>query len=115
MPKNTAAFRKAKEEYEKYLFSMGVHPSQLKKKRKTFKGIVSRPNTYTSDGIKTSDTILPGCYVRGIMANLDKELPHVRRAILEKASQCTVLYNKGAYGLPTKTDGNILGSRSRRL
>lgn len=114
MPKNTAAFRKAKKEYENFLFSLGVHPIQLKKKRKTFKGIVSKPSPYTSNDIKTSDVILPGGYVRGIMANLDKELPHVRRAILEKASQCTVLYNKGAYGLPTKTDGNILGSRSRR-
>jgi len=109
---NTSAHRKAKEEHEAYLRSMGVHPEQLKGKK--HRGVVSVPK-YVSDGIKTSDTIVPGGQVKGIMANLHNEPEHIKRAILEKASRCTTLYNKGAYGLPVESDGNILGSMSRRM
>ena len=112
--KQTAALKKSKAEHEAFLRSMGVHPEQLKNKKPS-RSISNKPSRYTGDGIVTSDTIMPGGQAKGIMANLHREAPHVQRAILEKASQCTTLYNKGAHGLPVKSDGNILGSRSRRL
>lgn len=112
--KQTAALKKAKAEHETFLRSMGVHPEQLKGK-KSSRSISNKPTRYTGDGITTSDTIMPGGQAKGVMVNLHREAPHIQRAILEKASQCTTLYNKGAYGLPVKSDGNILGSQSRRL
>jgi hypothetical protein len=115
---NTSSLRKAKEDHDKFLLAMGAHPSQLKQRKSNSKknlSITNKPKPFVSDGIKTSDTIQPGGQARGIMVNLHKEAPHVQRAILEKAAQCTTLYNKGAYGLPVKSDGNILGSQSRRL
>ena len=110
----TASLRKAKEEHEAFLKSMGVHSTQLKGKKSSVT-ISNKPSRYNGDGIKTSDTIVAGGQAKGIMANLHKEAPHVRNAILEKAAQCTTLYNKGAHGLPVKSDGTILGSQSRRF
>ena len=104
----------AKEAHEAWLRSQGIHPDQLKSKRSTT-SVSNKPARYAGDGIKTSDTIVDAGRARGIMANLHNEPAHVRNAILEKASRCTTLYNKGAHGLPVASDGNCLGSRSRRL
>jgi hypothetical protein len=53
--------------------------------------------------------------VRGMMANLHKESPQVQREIMEKASRCLPLYNKGGYQYATPdTDMTMVGSKSRR-
>jgi hypothetical protein len=49
------------------------------------------------------------------MANLHKETPEVQREIMEKASRCLPLYNKGGYQYATPdTDMTMVGSKSRR-
>lgn len=65
--------------------------------------------------IKTSDTIVDGGRVSGVMANLHNEPAHVQRAILDKAKRVETAYNKGP--LVFVTDGmdiKTMGSRSRR-
>jgi hypothetical protein len=53
--------------------------------------------------------------VRGMMANLHKESPEVQREIMEKASRCMPLFNKGGYQYATpNTDMTMTGSKSRR-
>lgn len=104
----------AKEAHEAWLRAQGIHPEQLKVKKSKIT-ISNKPTRYTGDGIKTSDTIVDAGRARGIMANLHNEPAHVKNAILEKASRCTTLYNKGANGLPVASDGTCLGNQSRRL
>lgn len=106
--------QEAKTAHEAWLRSQGIHPDQLKAK-KSSKSISNKPSRYLGDGLKTSDTIVDAGRAKGIMANLHNEPKHVQNAILEKASRCTTLYNKGAHGLPVASDGNCLGSQSRRL
>jgi hypothetical protein len=49
------------------------------------------------------------------MANLHKESPEVQQAIMDKASRCLPLYNKGGYQYATPdTDMTMVGSKSRR-
>ena len=100
----------AKAEHEAWLRKNGVQPDQLKKqapKKLKF--------NYTPDTSKTSDTIVDGGRVTGIMANLHNEPEHVKRAIMEKSRRVEIAYNKG--GLVYVTDGmdiKTMGSRSRR-
>lgn len=55
------------------------------------------------------------CARRGVMENIHKEPEHVRKQILEKASRCMPLYNKGGiqYATP-ETDMKTVGTKSRR-
>ena len=49
------------------------------------------------------------------MANLHKESAEVQQAIMDKASRCLPLYNKGGYQYATPdTDMTMTGSKSRR-
>lgn len=111
---STKKLQATKAEHDAWLRSQGIHPDQLKAKKSSM-SISNKPSRYLGDGIKTSDTIVDAGRARGIMANLHNEPKHIQTAILEKASRCTTLYNKGAHGLPVASDGNCLGSRSRRL
>ena len=111
---STKKLQESKAAHDSWLRSQGLHPDQLKA-RKSGVGVSNKPSRYQGDGIKTSDTIVDAGRVRGIMANLQNEPAHVKNAILEKASRCTTLYNKGAHGLPVASDGTCLGSQSRRL
>lgn len=111
---STKKQQETKAAHDAWLRSQGIHPDQLKAK-KSSKSISNKPSRYLGDGIKTSDTIVDAGRVKGVMANLHNEPKHIQNAILEKASRCTTLYNKGAHGLPVASDGNCLGSQSRRL
>ena len=97
-------------EHEAWLRKNGVHPDQLNpEKRGKLKA------TYNPESIKTSDTIVDGGRVSGVMANLHNEPAHVQRAILDKAKRVETAYNKGP--LVFVTDGmdiKTMGSRSRR-
>lgn len=105
---------KAKAEHESWLRANGVHPEQLKTKIKIKNKYKVNLPSCTTDKIELSNTIVDGGRAKGIMANLYKEKPHVRNEILAKAKGVTQLYNKGGYGVAVPSDGNMLGSRSRR-
>lgn len=109
--KPSAKQLKAKAEHEAWLKANGVHPEQLKNKSKQK---IKLP-TYVTDKVVLSNTIEDGGRARGVMANLYKEKRHVQNEILAKAKGVTQLYNKGGYGVAVPSDGNMLGSRSRRL
>jgi hypothetical protein len=109
--KPSAKQLKAKAEHEAWLKSRGVHPEQLKNKTKHKNSLP----TYKTDNVKLSNTIQDGGRANGVMANLYKEKPHVQNEILAKAKGVTQLYNKGGYGVAVPSDGNILGSGSRRM
>jgi hypothetical protein len=109
--KPTARQIQAKAEHEAWLRKNGVHPEQLTK-AKLHKN--SLPSYKTQDS-NLSNTIIDGGRAKGIMANLHKEAPHVRAQILAKVASVTPLYNKGGYAVAVKSDGNCLGSRSRRM
>jgi hypothetical protein len=109
--KPSAKQLKAKVEHEAWLKTNGVHPDQLKHKSKLKNALPS----YKTDSVQLSNTIQDGGRAKGVMANLYKEKPHVQNEILAKAKGVTQLYNKGGYGVAVPSDGNMLGSRSRRL
>jgi hypothetical protein len=99
-----------KAEHDAWLRKNGVHPEQLKPNKR---GKLTL--SYKTDSIKTSDTIVDGGRITGIMANIDKEPEHIKKQILEKAKRIEIAYNKG--GLVYVTDGmdiKTMGSRSRR-
>jgi len=92
---------KSAREHEAWLKSIGLHISQLPKKRKAVNSIkecaevlkVDRSD-YVSTGIKGTKY---ACAKRGVMANLHKEPQHVQEAILAKAARTAPLYSKGPY------------------
>jgi phage protein D len=108
--KSSAKQLKAKAEHEAWLRANGVHPDQLKHKKKHKIALPS----YKTDTAQLSNTIQDGGRANGVMANLYKEKRHVQNEILAKAKGVTQLYNKGGYGVAVPSDGNMLGSRSRR-
>ena len=108
--KPSAKQLQAKAEHEAWLRKNGVHPDQLKPASRG-----KLKTNYVPDVHKTSDRIVDGGRVTGIMNGLDKEPAHVRRAILDKAKRVEIAYNKG--GLVYVTDAmdiKTMGSRSRR-
>lgn len=109
--KPSAKQLKAKAEHEAWLRKNGVHPDQLTNAKKH----KNKLPTYKTDQVQLSNTIEDGGRATGVMANLYKEKPHVRNEIIAKAAGVTQLYNKGGYGVAVPSDGNMLGSRSRRL
>jgi len=108
--KPSAKQLRAKAEHEAWLRANGVHPDQLKSKPKHKNKLPS----YKTDDVRLSNKIEDGGRANGVIANLYKEKAHVRNQILAKATGVTQLYNKGGYGVAVPSDGNILGSRSRR-
>lgn len=96
-------------EHEAWLRVRGVHPDQLAAtKRGTLR------SSYKPSGPSTSDTIVDGGRAVGVMANLYKETPEVQRQVAARSASVDQLYNKGGYGVVVPSDGNQLGSRSRR-
>lgn len=111
--KLNAKQQRAKAEHDEWLRKRGLHPDQ----RKTpIKSIVEVPNY--REGIRStvplSNSVGNG-FKTGVMENLHKEAPKVQKAILDKASRCMPLYNKGGYQYMTDgTDVTTVGSKSRR-
>lgn len=101
----------AKLEHEAWLKRNGVHPEQLTK-AKLHKNVLP---SYKTEKVQLSNTIVDGGRAHGIMANLHKEPEHVQKQIMAKVASVTPLYNKGGYAVAVKSDGNCLGSRSRRM
>lgn len=110
-PKPTAKQVQAKAEHEAWLRKNGVHPEQLTKAKLHKNAIPS----YKTEKTQLSNTIVDGGRAKGIMANLYKEPEHVQKQVVAKVAGVTQLYNKGGYGVAVPSDGNCLGSRSRRL
>lgn len=105
--------------YEKWLQKQGLSPEQLKRKKtvdsnwKTeYTNALRVERQYESLGMSGSKH---SCAKRGIMDNLHKEPEHVRKEILQKASRCMPLYNKGGlqYASPGE-DMTQVGTKSRR-
>lgn len=110
---------KAQIEHEKWLAKQGLSTEQLKRKKVVDKNwIIEYHNTlkvdrdYVSLGMSGDKY---ACSKKGIMNNLHKEPEHVKRQILEKASRCMPLYNKGGlqYASPSE-DMTQVGTKSRR-
>ena len=102
--------------HDEWLRQRGLHPEQRNLQR-AFKGkhVNSIPDyTDTRHTAELSNGIGNG-YKKGIMANLHKETPQVQQQIMDKASRCLPLYNKGGYQYATPdTDMTMTGSKSRR-
>jgi len=109
--KMTVRQAQAKAEHEAWLRSRGVHPEQLTKAKLHKNKIPS----YKTEKTELSNTIVDGGRAKGIMANLYKESAYVQTQVMAKVAGVTQLYNKGGYGVAVPSDGNCLGSRSRRL
>lgn len=116
--KLNAKEQRAKADHEAWLRKQGLHPDQLalNKTSKTAKKVErNMPSYRVDDSIPLSNTIVDGGRARGIMVNLHKESPAVQKAILDKASRCMPLYNKGGIQFATPgEDMTQVGSRSRR-
>jgi len=112
---NTAAKRHADAKHDAWLRKRGLHPDQRDlKKAFTGEARLSMPDYKTDENIPLSN-ILGNGYVRGIMANLHKEKPEVQKEILDKASRCMPLFNKGGYQYATPdTDMKMVGNKTRR-
>ena len=113
---NTAAAREAAAKHDAWLRKQGLHPEQ-QTLRKAFKGQrkIDMPDLKVRENVPLSNKIDGNGFARGIMANLRKEAPAVQREILDKASRCMPLFNKGGlqYATPD-TDMTQVGSKSRR-
>ena len=109
--KPTARQLQAKAEHDAWLKKNGVHPDQLKNKPKSK---IALPK-FKRDDTQLSNTIVDGGRDRSIMGNLYKESDATKRGVLNNVAKTTQLYNKGGYGVAVPSDGNVLGSRSRRL
>lgn len=113
---------KSKEDssHDKWLKSKGLHPDQIKAKKRVdknwkteyTKSLKVDREGYVSSGLSGSKS---SCAKRDIMTNLHKEPKHVQEAILEKASRVMPLYNKGGLQLLSPNDDlTKVGSLSRR-
>ena len=103
-------------EHDKWLMKRGLHPSQITaKKREVGEYRVDLPDlTVDRNSVQLSNSVGNG-YAKGIMTNLHKEKPEVQREILNKASRCMPLFNKGGYQYASpETDMATVGTRSRR-
>lgn len=105
--------------YDKWLQKQGLSPNQLKSKKTVdsnwkieYTNSIKVERKYESAGMSGSKDFSAK---RGVMDNLHKEPEHVRKEILNKASRCMPLYNKGGiqYASPD-TDFTTVGSKSRR-
>jgi len=116
-PANTAAAREAKAKHEAWLRKQGLLPEQVEMKRmRTKSSSISLPNLKVDNPIPLSNNVaVKGGFRNGIMDNLHKESEAVKQEILDKASRCMPLFNKGGiqYATPA-TDMTTVGSKSRR-
>jgi len=114
--------RKAEEEHQKFLTSMGVSKEQLQKTKAGRRNLVLdswKKSFYNSleSKIENKDIANTGVtgQVTGVFANLHKEPEHVQRAILEKKARVMPLFNKGGLQLASENeDLSQIGARSRR-
>lgn len=110
---------KAREEHDKFLMKMGIHPSQLKERKKmgNYYGVRRKAAKPVEDKSFLEDI---SAYrntggVKGILANIHNEPAHVQRQIRELQSRVMPLYNKGGLQLASKNeDLSTVGARSRR-
>ena len=109
--KRSAKQEQAKAEHDVWLRKNGVHPDQLTKAKLHKNALPS----YKTEKTELSNTIVDGGRAKGVMANLYKESAHVQTQVKAKVAGVTQLYNKGGYGVAVPSDGNCLGSRSRRM
>ena len=109
--KRSAKQEQAKAEHDAWLRKNGVHPDQLTKAKLHKNALPS----YKTEKTELSNTIVDGGRAKGVMANLYKESAHVQTQVKAKVAGVTQLYNKGGYGVAVPSDGNCLGSRSRRM
>jgi hypothetical protein len=113
---NSRRLVEATDKHNAWLRERGLHPEQ-RTLQKAFKGKYQNdiPDyTVRDNNIQLSNSIGNG-YKKGIMANLHKESPEVQKEILDKASRCMPLFNKGGYQFATPgTDMTMTGSKSRR-
>jgi len=110
---------RARIEHDKFLMKMGVHPSQLKEKKKV--GNYYGPRRVAAKPVEDKKFLEDiSAYkntgaVRGILANIHNEPEHVQRQIRELQSRVMPLYNKGGLQLALKNeDLSTVGARSRR-
>lgn len=108
---------KSAREHEAWLKSIGLHISQLPKKRKAVnsikecaEGLKVDRSGYVSSGIKGTKY---ACAKTDIMTNLHKEPRHIQEAILAKAARTAPLYSKGPYQLIT--DGASLSEIGKKM
>lgn len=112
----SAKLAEATAKHEQWLRDRGLHPEQRTLQR-AFKGKHKNdiPDyTVRDNRVQLSNSVGNG-YKKGIMANLHKESPEVQKAIMDKASRCMPLYNKGGiqYATPGE-DMTMVGTKSRR-
>ena len=112
---NTASLREATAKHEAWLRKQGLHPEQRAlKKAVTGKARIEMPDYRVEENAPLSNGIGNG-FKQGVLANLHKEKPEVQKAILDKASRCMPLFNKGGYQYATPgTDMTMVGSKTRR-
>ena len=113
---NSKKLAEATAKHEEWLRKQGLHPEQRKLKKASVGGDVKRtiPDYRVDNPYELSNGIGNG-YRKGVLENLHKEKPEVQQAILEKASRCMPLFNKGGYQYATPdTDMTTVGSKSRR-
>jgi hypothetical protein len=113
---NSKRLAEATAKHNAWLRERGLHPEQ-RTLQKAFKGKYQNdiPDyNVTNNSVQLSNSVGNG-FKKGIMANLHKESAAVQREILDKASRCMPLYNKG--GLQYATPGEDMtqvGTKSRR-
>ena len=112
---NTASLREATAKHEAWLKKQGLHPEQRELKRAfTGKAKIELPDYKVESKYQLSNGIGNG-FKQGVLANLHKESKEVQQQILDKASRCMPLFNKGGYQYATDdTDMTMVGSKSRR-
>lgn len=102
--------------HDEWLRKRGLHPEQRDLQR-AYRGkhVIDIP-VYSSDrNLPELSNGIGNGYKKGIMANLHKESPEVQQQILDKASRCLPLFNKGGYQYATpETDMTMVGSKTRR-
>jgi len=114
---NTAKLRESTAKHEAWLRKQGLHPEQRELKAAfTGKMRYDMPDYSVEDMVPLSNNLrVDGGRKTGIMANLHKEKPEVQKEIMDKASRCMPLFNKGGYQFATPdTDMKMVGSKSRR-
>jgi len=113
---NSKRLAEATDKHNAWLRERGLHPEQ-RTLQKAFKGKYENaiPDYNVGNNrVQLSNSVGNG-YKKGIMANLHKESPAVQREILDKASRCMPLYNKGSYQFATPgEDMTQVGTKSRR-
>ena len=113
---NNKRAAEATAKHEQWLRDRGLHPEQRDLQR-AYRGkhVINIPDYSVRDNrVQLSNSVGNG-FKKGIMANLHKESPEVQKQILDKASRCMPLYNKGGIQYATPGEDMIqVGTKSRR-